>query len=150
MDTRLAYIVNLVFLLNTCCGRTAGAQAPHTLLPRAARVRRCLQSSTALVVVLQNDFMSLDFTNTAPIQHPSSCSSHIRSSSTMFVHCRISPGFSLNPNSVTLLKTSLFLQCHFVVVYHSADSSATSNTTTQCGSCSLYLFRALLHLHVLG
>ena len=35
---------------STCCGRTVGAPAPHTPLPRAARVRRCLQSSTALVV----------------------------------------------------------------------------------------------------
>ena len=62
---------------STCCGRTAGAPAPLTPTPRAARVGRCLQSSTALVVVLQNDFMSLDFTNIAP-QHPSSCSSHVR------------------------------------------------------------------------
>ena len=45
--------------------RTAGAQAPHTPFPRAARAGRCLQSSTALVVVLQNDFTSFDFTNTA-------------------------------------------------------------------------------------
>ena len=37
---------------STCCGRTAGAPAPLTPLPRAARVGRCLQSSTALLVVL--------------------------------------------------------------------------------------------------
>ena len=79
--------------LPRAAGRTSGAAAPHTTPPRAARVGRCLQSSTALVVVLQNDFMSLVFTNTAPTQHPSSCSSHVRSSS-MFVYCRISPGFS--------------------------------------------------------
>ena len=29
-----------------------------------------------------------------PTQHQSSCSTHVRSSSTMIVHCRISPGFS--------------------------------------------------------
>ena len=89
----------------------------HTPLPRAARVGRCLQCSTSLVVVLQNDFMSLVFTNTAPTQHLSSCSSHVRSSSTMFVHVG-SHLILLNPNCVTLLNTSFFLQCHSVVVYH--------------------------------
>ena len=69
------------------------SSAAHTS-SAAARVRRCLQSSTALVVVFANDFMNLVFTNTAPTQHPSSCSSHVRSSSTTFVHCRISPGFA--------------------------------------------------------
>ena len=75
---------------STCCGRTAGAPAPHTQRPRAARAGRCLQGSIALIV----DFTRLDFTNTAPTQHLSSCSSHVRSSSTTFVHCRLSPGFS--------------------------------------------------------
>ena len=87
-------VVLLTTRTSTCCGRTAGAPAPLTPLPRAVRAGRCVQSSTALVVVLQNNFMSLVLTNTAPTQHPSSCSSHVRSSSTMFVHCRISPGFS--------------------------------------------------------
>ena len=57
------------------------AVSPHnTHLHGAARVGRCLQSSTALVVVLQNHFMSLVFTNTTPTRHRSSCSSHVRSS----------------------------------------------------------------------
>ena len=77
--------------LPRAAGRTAGAPAPHTPLPRAGRVGRCLQSSTALVV----DFTSLDCTeHCTPTQDPSRCSPHARSGSTMFVHCRISPRFS--------------------------------------------------------
>ena len=81
------------------CVHHESSVSPQHALPRAAGgllvlQRRTHQNSTALVVVLQHDFMSLDFTNSAPTQHPSSCSSHVRSSSTMFVHCRISLGFS--------------------------------------------------------
>ena len=73
---RAAVLLNTHFhILRADCWCFSAAHTPSA--------RCACKALSPLVVVLQEGFMSLVFTNTAPAQHPSSCSSHVRSSSTM-------------------------------------------------------------------